>query len=90
MLLTRIFKFFRVNLDDETMRVPKAMSDEYNEKTLKRMGYELVNNQWNHKFSKKVKERSSSKGKEALGSEVPETEGFVVEINFLWLRYLNQ
>ena len=35
MLLTRIFKFFRVNLDDETMRVPKAVSDEYNEKTLK-------------------------------------------------------
>ena len=82
MLLTKIFKFFRVNLDDETIRVPKAVSDEYNEKTLKRMGYELVNNQWIHKFSKKVEEGSSSKGKKALRSEVPENEGFAIEIRF--------
>ena len=44
MLLTKVFKYFRVELDDETVRIPKAVSDEYNEKTLKRMGYELIGN----------------------------------------------
>ena len=32
MLLTKIFKYFKVNLDNEVMRTPKAVSDEYNEK----------------------------------------------------------
>ena len=35
MLLTRIFKYFKVDLDAKVIRTPKAMSDEYNEKTLK-------------------------------------------------------
>ena len=37
-ILTKVFKYFKVNLSDEIKRVPKAISDEYNEKTLKRMG----------------------------------------------------
>ncbi|GFY97644.1 hypothetical protein Acr_12g0001850 [Actinidia rufa] len=70
----------KVNLDDETMRVPRAMSDEYNEKMLKRMGYELKGNQWTPKPSKKIGEGSSSKGKEPMESERPEGEGFEVEM----------
>ena len=41
MFLTKVIKYFKVDLNDEIKRVPKAISDEYNEKTLKRMGYEL-------------------------------------------------
>ena len=54
MLLTKVFKYFRVELDDETVRIPKAVSDEYNEKTLRRMGYELIGNKWTPKQSKKI------------------------------------
>ncbi|GFS46110.1 hypothetical protein Acr_00g0100260 [Actinidia rufa] len=73
MLLTKIFKFFRVDLSDEAIRVPKAVSDEYNEKTLKRMGYELKGSQWSLKSSKKSKREGSSKGKEPVDSEAPAT-----------------
>ena len=38
MFLTKIFKYFKVDLNDEIKRAPKAISDEYNEKTLKQMG----------------------------------------------------
>ena len=70
MFLTKVFKYFKVDLNDEIKRTPKAISDEYNEKTLKQMGYELKNNQWTPKSSKKMAERSSSsKGKEILGSK---------------------
>ena len=41
MFFTKVIKYFKVDLNDEIKRVPKAISDEYNEKTLKRMGYEL-------------------------------------------------
>ena len=34
-LLTKIFKNFKVDLNDEIVRVSKVVSDEYNEKTLK-------------------------------------------------------
>ena len=39
--LTKVFKYFKVDLNNEIKRVHKAISDEYNEKTLKRMGYEV-------------------------------------------------
>ncbi|GFY87030.1 hypothetical protein Acr_05g0006690 [Actinidia rufa] len=61
MLLTKIFKFFRVDLSDEAIRVPKAVSDEYNEKTLKRMGYELKGSQWTLKSSNKERGEDSMK-----------------------------
>ncbi|GFZ19570.1 hypothetical protein Acr_28g0002750 [Actinidia rufa] len=73
MLLTKIFKFFRVDLNDEAIRVPKAVSDEYNEKTLKRMGYELKGSQWTLKSSKRERGEGSSKGKDPVESEAPET-----------------
>ncbi|GFZ19589.1 hypothetical protein Acr_28g0002940 [Actinidia rufa] len=86
MLLTKIFKFFRVDLSDEAIRVPKAVSDEYNEKTLKRMGYELKGSQWTLKSAKRERGESSSKGKEPMDSETPEkleTEmrAFMVELS---------
>ena len=40
MFLTKVFKYFKVDLSDEITRTPKAINDEYNEKTLKGMGYE--------------------------------------------------
>ena len=75
MLLTRIFKYARVDLDDETIRVPKPVSDEYNEKTLKRMGYELIGNKWMPKTTKKIETGSSSKGKEKVVGEDTGEEG---------------
>ncbi|GFS38964.1 hypothetical protein Acr_00g0060540 [Actinidia rufa] len=80
MLLTKIFRYFKVDLSDELVRVPKAVSDEYNEKTLKRMGYKLKGNQWTLKMSKKMEEGSSSKGKKPLESEVPEVGIFETEM----------
>ena len=81
MLLTRIFKYLRVDLDDETARTPKAVSDEYNEKTLKRMGYELIGNKWVSKQTKKVETGSSSKGKEKMeGEDAAEEGGFETEM----------
>ena len=35
MFLMKVFKYFKVDLNDEIKRTPKAISDEYNEKTLK-------------------------------------------------------
>ena len=49
MFLTKVFKHFNIDLNNEIKRVPKAISDEYNEKTLKMMGYELKNNKWTPK-----------------------------------------
>ncbi|GFS35656.1 hypothetical protein Acr_00g0041300 [Actinidia rufa] len=80
MLLTKIFKYFKVDLDNKVMQTPKAVSDEYNEKTLKQMGYDVKGNQWTPKHSKKIGKGSSSKGKEPMDSEVPETEGFEIEM----------
>ncbi|GFS41456.1 hypothetical protein Acr_00g0074460 [Actinidia rufa] len=80
MLLTKVFKYFRVDFNDEVIRVPKAVSDEYNEKTFKRMGYKLKGGQWILKSSKKVRGESSSKGNEPIESEVPETESFKTEM----------
>ncbi|XP_057472013.1 uncharacterized protein LOC130760642 [Actinidia eriantha] len=62
------------------MRTPKVVSDEYNEKTLKRMGYELKGNQWTPKQLKKIGEGSSSKGKEPMESERPKVGKFEVEM----------
>ncbi|GFZ00198.1 hypothetical protein Acr_13g0015970 [Actinidia rufa] len=70
----------RVDLDNEIVRIPKPVSDEYNENILKRMGYELKGNQWTPKPSKKIREESSSKGKEPMESERPKVEGFEVEM----------
>ncbi|GFS30312.1 hypothetical protein Acr_00g0011330 [Actinidia rufa] len=86
MLLTKIFKFFRVDLSDEAIRIPRVVSDEYNEKTLKRMGYELKGSQWTLKSSKRERGEGSSKGKEPMDSETPEkfeTEmrAFMVELS---------
>ncbi|GFY97518.1 hypothetical protein Acr_12g0000590 [Actinidia rufa] len=52
-----------INLDDEIKWVPKAISVEYNEKTLKRMGYELQDNKWTPKPENKKGEASGSKEK---------------------------
>ena len=62
------------------MRILKAISDEYNEKNLRRMRYELIGNQWTLKQSKKIKKGGSSKGKEKMESEGVEVEGFEVEM----------
>ncbi|XP_057482018.1 uncharacterized protein LOC130768945 [Actinidia eriantha] len=62
------------------MRIPKSVSDEYNEKILKRMGYELKGNQWTPKPSKKIGEGNSSKEKDPMESERTEVEGFEVEM----------
>ncbi|GFS42828.1 hypothetical protein Acr_00g0081920 [Actinidia rufa] len=51
----------RINLNNEKKRIPKAISDEYNEKNLKRMGYVLIKNKWTPKLSKKTGEKSISK-----------------------------
>ena len=67
-------------MDDETARIPKAVSDEYNEKTLKRMGYELIGNKWTPKQTKKIEKGGSSKGKERMESEEAEEGGFEVEM----------
>ena len=44
MFLTNVFKHFNIDLNNEIKRLPKAISDEYDEKALKRMGYELKDN----------------------------------------------
>ena len=48
---------------------PRTLSNEYNDKTLKRMGYELIDNKWTPKSTKKKEEESTSKGKEPLESK---------------------
>ena len=69
MFLTKVFKYFKVDLNDEIKRVPKAISDEYNEKTLKRMGYELKDTKWTPKPVNKRKEERVSKEKAISGNE---------------------
>ncbi|XP_057488257.1 uncharacterized protein LOC130774259 [Actinidia eriantha] len=58
------FSLRKVDLSDEIKRVLKAISDEYNEKILKRMGYELIDNKWILKPTKKREEESALIGKE--------------------------
>ena len=69
MFFTKIFRYFKVDLNDEIMRAPKAISDEYNEKTLKWMGYELMDNKWTLKPTKKREEESVSKEKAPFGEQ---------------------
>ena len=66
--LTKVFKFFKIDLNNEKKRTSKSISDEYNEKTLKRMGYILKNNKWTPKPTKKTSEDSASKEKTPSGS----------------------
>ena len=84
MFLTKVFKYFKIDLSDEIKRVPKAISDEYNEKTLKRMGYELKDNKWTPKPGKKKRKRRVSQRKRPHpGVEVkiaPEFNGFEMEM----------
>ena len=68
MFLTKVFKHFNVDLNDERKRTLKAINNEYNEKTLKHMGYELKNNKWTPKPVKKKEETSSSKEKGSMWS----------------------
>ena len=58
--LTKVFKYFKINLNNEKKRIPKAISDKYNEKILKRMGNVLKNNKWTPKQSKKMGKKSTS------------------------------
>ena len=37
--LTKVFKYFKIDLNNEKTRTPKPISEEYNEKTLKRIGF---------------------------------------------------
>ena len=46
----------------------KSISDEYNEKTLKRMGYILKNNKWTLKSTKKTDGDNASKENTPFGS----------------------
>ena len=39
--LTKVFKYFKIDLNNEKMRTPKSISDKYNEKNFKIMGYIL-------------------------------------------------
>ena len=57
--LIKVFKFFKIDLNNEKMRTPKSISDEYNEKTLKRIGYIIKNNKWTPKPIKKIGEGSA-------------------------------
>ena len=65
MFLTKVFKFFKVDLNDEIKRAPKVISDEYNQKILKRMGYDLKNNKWT---PKPIKEKGRGKYFKRKGS----------------------
>ena len=59
-LLTKIFKLFKIDLNNEKKRTPKSISDEYNEKTLK--------SKWTPKSTKKPGKGSASKKKTPSGS----------------------
>ena len=61
--MTKIFKYFKIDLNNEKKRTLKSISDEYNEKTLKRKGYILKNNKWTPKPTKKTGEGNASKEK---------------------------
>ena len=81
MFLMKVFKYFKVDLSDKIKCVPKAISEEYNEKILKRMGYELKDNKWTPKSSKKnvkgsaVKEKGPSRSGTAKKSLASKFEG---------------
>ena len=85
----KVFRYFKVDLSDEVKRVPKSISEEYNEKTLKQMGYELIDNKWTLKPTNKREEESRSKGKEPLGSEMPEVEGFKTDVRVFIIQMLD-
>ena len=95
MFLTKVFKFFKLDLNDEIKRAPKAISDEYNDKILKHMGYELKNNKWTPKLIKKKEEASISKEKAPSGNGytrktlVSKVEGFKMSMLGLWLKCKN-
>ena len=55
-------------MNNKKKRTPKFISDEYSEKTLKRMGYILKNNKWTPKPTKKIGGDSASKEKTLFGS----------------------
>ena len=38
MFLTKVFRYFKVDLSDEVKKVPKAINEEYNEKHLNEWG----------------------------------------------------
>ena len=63
--LTRIFKHFKIDLNNEKKRTPKPIS---NEKTIKRMGYFLKNNKWTPNPINKIGEVNASKEKTPFGS----------------------
>ena len=92
--LINVFKHFKIDLSNEKTRTPKAISDEYNEKTLKRMGYELKNNNWTPKSTKKTIEESSSREKTPSGSEsarktlVHELEGIETNLSEFMVQVL--
>ena len=91
--LIKVFKYFKTELNNEKTRTPKPISDEYNEKTLKRTEYFLKYNKWTPKPSKKTGEESVSKEKapsrsrsvkktlthEFKGTEM-EMSGFMVQV----------
>ena len=60
--LTKVFKYFKIDLNNEKKRTAKSISNEYNEKT-KKMGYILKNNKQTHKSTKKTGGDSASKVK---------------------------
>ena len=66
--MTKIFKYFKIDLNNEKKRTPKSISDEYNKKTLNRIWYILKNNKWTPKPTKKIGEGSTSKEKTPFGS----------------------
>ena len=58
-------------MDDEAIRIPKAVSDEYNEKTLKHMGYELIGNKWVPKSTKRIETGVVRKGRRKWEEKKP-------------------
>ena len=95
MFLTKVFKYFKIDLNNEIKRVPKAITDKYNEKTLKRMGYELKNNEWILKPTKKKEKESASKEKapfrsgSAKRSLAIELEGSEINLNSFMAQMLD-
>ena len=88
-----MFKYFKIDLSNEKTRNSKPISDEYNEKTLKMMGYVLKNNNWAPKSSKKTIEESTSKEKALSGSSskpksAKKLEGTEIEISGFMVQVL--
>lgn len=92
--LTKVFKYFKIDLNNKKKQVPKAISDWYNEKTLKKVGYVLKNNKWTPKQSKKIgkesvsKEKAPSESKSAKKSSVHKFEGSEGELSGFMVQVL--